>query len=98
MPKKTDRNHSSIVRDLRGIGASVQSLASIGKGCPDILVGFRGRNFVFEIKDPEQPPSRRNLTRDELNWHEGWRGQVKIVETFSQILEIISPKQQKDLT
>lgn len=95
MPKKTDRNHSSIVRDLRSVGASVQSLASIGKGCPDILVGFRGRNFIFEIKDPEQPPSKRSLTRYEAGWHEGWKGQVGTVETFSQILEIISPKQQK---
>ncbi|HJP47915.1 hypothetical protein [Acinetobacter venetianus] len=41
---KIDANQTEIVKALRKFGASVQSLASTGKGCPDLLVGFRGMN------------------------------------------------------
>ncbi len=47
---KIDRNHVEIVAALRGVGASVQDLAAVGKGCPDLLVGYRGQNYVIEVK------------------------------------------------
>ena len=40
---KTDANHADIVDALRRVGASVVSLASVGNGVPDLLVGFNGR-------------------------------------------------------
>ena len=43
---KIDSNHAEIVAALRGIGAYVMSLASVGGGCPDLLVGFRGHTFL----------------------------------------------------
>jgi hypothetical protein len=88
--KRVDANQSSIVRALREIGASVQSLADLGKGVPDIAVGYRGKNFLFEIKDWKQPPSKRRLTPDEKKWHQSWNGQVHVVETFDEALKIIS--------
>ena len=66
---RVDENQAAIVRALRQIGASVQSLADIGDGCPDLLVGFRNRIALMEIKDGNQPPSKRRLTEDEQNWH-----------------------------
>lgn len=88
--KRIDANQPSIVRSLREIGATVQSLASVGSGCPDLLVGYRGKNHVFEIKDWKQPPSKRKLTPDEKKWHQSWQGQVHVVETFDEALKIIS--------
>jgi hypothetical protein len=32
----------------------------------DLLVAFRGELYVGEIKDPNQPPSERKLTPNEL--------------------------------
>lgn len=68
--KRTDANHSEIVKGLRAIGASVQSLAECGKGVPDLLIAFRGLWFVAEIKDGSKPPSRQRLTTAEEVWHE----------------------------
>lgn len=68
----------------------MQSLAELGKGVPDIAVGYRGKNFLFEIKDWKQPPSKRKLTLDEKKWHQAWNGQVHVVETFDEALKIIS--------
>lgn len=67
--KRVDHNHASIVLGLRRVGASVQSMASIGKGCPDVLVGFRGIWYVAEIKDGNKSLSKRKLTIAEREWH-----------------------------
>lgn len=88
--KRVDANQSSIVRDLRRVGATVQSLAEVGSGCPDLLVGYRGQNHLMEIKDWKQPPSKRRLTPHEKKWHQSWQGQVHVVETFDEALKIIS--------
>ena len=49
--KRIDANQPEIVDGLRRIGATVRSTATIGIGFPDICVGFRGKNYLFEIKD-----------------------------------------------
>lgn len=76
---KVDANQAEIVQVLRRIGATVQSLAEVGDGCPDFLVGFRGRNYLLEVKDGSKSLSRRRLTEDEQRWHVVWAGQVRIV-------------------
>ena len=88
--KRVDANQSTIVKSLRQVGASVQSLADLGKGVPDLLVGYRGRNWLMEVKDWKQPPSKRRLTPDEKKWHQAWGGQVHVVETFDEALKLIS--------
>ncbi len=81
---KVDANQSLIVGALLSCGASVQSLASTGKGCPDLLVGHRGRNLLMEIKDGAKVPSARKLTPDQVEWHQQWRGQVIVIENVEQ--------------
>jgi hypothetical protein len=66
---KIDHNQMAIVLGLRRVGAQVQSMASIGKGCPDLLVLFRGKWYVAEVKDGTKPPSQRRLTDAEREWH-----------------------------
>lgn len=86
---RVDDNQAEIVKALRDIGASVQPIHQIGGGCPDILVGYRGRNIVMELKDGNKPPSARKLTADEIDWHSSWRGQVVIVETIEQAIKAV---------
>lgn len=71
---RTDRNHEEIVEALRAAGASVQSLAAVGQGVPDLLVGFRSQTILMEIKDGSKPPSKRLLTEEQIRWHGAWRG------------------------
>ena len=88
-----DGNQSKIVKSLRSIpGVIVATLNREKNGMPDILVGFKGRNFLFEIKDPQKPPSARALTPKEKQFHETWRGQVTIVTTLDEILKVIGLK------
>lgn len=92
MPRRAarvDHNQIDIVRTLRGVGASVQSLASQGQGCPDILVGWRGQNWLMEIKNADMKPSARRLTVDESFWHQSWQGQIAVVLTPLDALQVI---------
>jgi hypothetical protein len=87
---RVDANQAAIVEALRAIGASVQSLAMVGRGVPDLLVGFRSQNWLIEVKDGAKPQSARRLTADEVAWHDGWRGQVATVASIEDALELVS--------
>ena len=71
---RIDANHEQVVSALRAAGASVQSLAGVGKGVPDLLVGFQGKTLLMEIKDGRKTPSERRLTEDQIRWHGAWNG------------------------
>ena len=87
---KVDRNQAEIVAALRAVGASVQSLASIGKGCPDLLCGYRSRWYVIEVKSPGG-----RLTDDEERWISLARGQVVVVDSVEAALEAIGATARK---
>lgn len=86
---RVDANHGAIVEALRAIGATVQSLAMVGRGVPDLLVGYRSENWLLEVKDGAKPDSARRLTPDEAAWHDGWRGQVATVASIEDALQVI---------
>lgn len=73
--KRVDTNQTQIVRELRRLGMEVLHLHSVHHGCPDILVGYRGRNILLEIKKDE----KAKLTPDQVIWHSVWKGQVAVV-------------------
>lgn len=87
---KADANQLEIVQALRAVGCSVQSLATVGHGCPDLLVGRGGRNFLLELKAGDNAPSRRRLTVWQVDWHQTWRGTVAVVQSVDEALEVVT--------
>lgn len=87
---KVDRNQAEIVAALRAIGCSVQPLHGVGHGCPDLLVAKHGRNVCIEVKDGNRPPSERQLTDDQIDWHASWKGPVFIVSNVEEALAVFS--------
>ena len=85
--KKIDNNQTEIVEALRAVGATVQSIASIGKGCPDLLVGYRYKNYLMEIKD-----GSNKLTKHEELWQRKWMGCCYNVRTVYEAYLIIGLK------
>ena len=90
---KVDKNQAEIVAAMRQRGASVTSMAELGKGVPDLLVGHAGRTALVEIKDGSLPPSARGLTIDQQIWHAEWRGGtlavVCDVESALRVLKVM---------
>jgi hypothetical protein len=89
MPRRTDANQKDIVAAFRQLGASVHILSSVGKGCPDIIVGYRGSNYLFEIKDNAKPPSARKLTPAEELFFSEWRGNVQLITSVEEVADFI---------
>ena len=84
-----DANQSDIVAEFRKAGATVQPLHSVGQGCPDLLVGWNGINLLVEVKDGSKPPSARELTGDQVKWHAAWRGQVAVIKSIDEALQLL---------
>jgi hypothetical protein len=86
-----DDNQDEIVSDLKLIGAVATSLAGVGSGVGDILVGYHGRNWMFEIKNPNRPPSKRKLRPKQIAFREHWKrmGQYDVIETSVDAMKIM---------
>lgn len=89
MPKKVDANQKDIVKGLRKAGCSVVILSMVGHGCGDILCGRQGKNYFFEIKNYLLPPSARKLTPCEQKFFDEWLGQISIIHSVEEALNIM---------
>lgn len=87
---KVDANQAEIVAALRAVGATVQPLHAVGQGCPDLLVGYRGQNYLLEVKDGSKPPSARKLTPDQVSWHDTWRGRAAVVASVDEAFAAVA--------
>lgn len=89
--KKVDDNQPQLVKQMRRIpGLTVFLTHTLGKGFGDAVLGFRKNNYIIEIKDPSKPPSARKLTPDEEKFHEEWEGQITVVETIDDVLNLLN--------
>ena len=86
---KVDANQPAIVLALRQAGAIVQHLHTAGAGVPDLLVGYRGINYLLEVKDENAPRADQVLTVAQVKFHDDWRGQVAIVKNATDALRVI---------
>lgn len=89
MPKRVDRNQPEIVAALRSQGLSVLHLHEVGKGCPDLCVGFNGNNYLVEIKDGKKPPSAQKLTEAEKIFKENWKGNFYIINSVDMAMQFV---------
>jgi hypothetical protein len=71
---KTDSNQSAIIAALESCGATVQVLATVGNGCPDLLVGRCNETFLIEVK-----LAGKKLNKKQVVWHENWGGRKPAV-------------------
>jgi len=79
---KIDATQNSIVDALLRAGCRVQSLATVGMGCPDLLVKGPHGLMLLEVKSPGG-----GLTWQQEKWHQHWGTDgVAIVQTPAQAL------------
>jgi hypothetical protein len=87
---RTDANHSAIGKALRAIGASVADTSRVGGGFPDLVVGYRGKTLLLEVKDGRKPPSARMLTDEQKRFATDWRGQWACVISEEAAIELVT--------
>lgn len=92
MAQRTDHNQIEIMKALRILSATVQSLHIVGRGCPDLVIGYRGVNLLAEVKS-----EKGRLTDLERKWFETWRGQVEIIRSVEEAAAILNKVSNSDL-
>jgi hypothetical protein len=88
-PARQDAGNRKIVAAWRQVGASVLRIDPAGdrhqRGAPDYLVGFRGSDFLIEIKRPGE-----QLRTEQAMWHRIWKGRkVQTVDNTRDALSAI---------
>jgi hypothetical protein len=84
-----DGNEKSIVDALQQIGATVFRM---DKPC-DLLIGYRGKNYLIEVKLPLGP--RGGTAHSQLNeWQrefdDTWNGQFNVVRSAEEAIELLT--------
>lgn len=78
---RVDANQAALVAYARARGASWVSLANVGDGVPDGLLGYQGHTWLVEVKT-----ATGRLTPDQSQFLMLWRGSpVRIVRTVEDI-------------
>ncbi|HYF37578.1 MAG TPA: hypothetical protein VD994_19910 [Prosthecobacter sp.] len=81
-----DANQEQIVSALRAAGASVQSLARLGQGCPDLLVAYGGAGNMFLLECKHGKGKTNELQE---KWHIAWNAPVYVVRGPDEALRVI---------
>ena len=68
--KRVDENQKQLVHTFIALGCSVLNLSTVGRGCPDLLIGYRGKTVLVEIKSN----SKATFTDPQIKFMQEWRG------------------------
>lgn len=90
--RRRDANEPAIVKALQAVGATVVKLT--GSGQPDLLVGWRGKTYLLEVKDPDMG-ARNSRTKHghktstgmretQERWWSAWKGLPPVLVTTPQ--------------
>jgi len=87
---KVDGNQKKLVSNLRAIGCKVLHTHQL-KNCFDLLVGYKRKLYMFEVKDMAQSISTRNLTEGESKFHYEWREyEIHVVHNLDECMAIFN--------
>ena len=81
---RVDSNHSDIAKAFKKLGCSFLSLAQLGKGTPDGVVGYGGLSLLVEIKS-----DRGTLNEKQKKFWDTWKGGVRLVRDLDGVLETV---------
>lgn len=85
---KIDASQPGIVEALQAAGCSIQSLAGLGKGVPDVLATRAGQVFLFECKTPKASKHKETEAKQKT-WAERMGITVHVVSTPEQAVAVL---------
>ena len=87
---KVDANQKEIVDALRQVNCSVCLTHMVGRGFPDLVVGYHDiktgepKNLLMEVKTEDG-----KLNELEKEFHKDWKGPVVVVHNILDALEAV---------
>jgi hypothetical protein len=77
---RTDNNQHELVEALKKIGARCYYI----KEPVDLVVGFRGRSILLEVKQPGKAPSK-----EQREFIESWPGEIHVCHTIDEAISAV---------
>ena len=68
--KRVDENQKMLIHTFIALGASVLNLSTVGRGCPDLLIGYKGKSVLVEVKRD----IKSSFTEPQVKFMQEWRG------------------------
>lgn len=92
---RVDQSQKDIIAALEQMGATVEVIRSLKAGCPDLLVGYWGINFLVECKTPKTG----RLSDAQKEWATRWRGDPpKVLKTVDDTIAFVREVQKAATT
>ena len=87
--RRVDDNQKEIVAVFRRLGASVAITSELGRGFPDLIVGYDNQNVLVEVKDGSKVPSQQKLTSLEQKFFDEWKGKIVIIRSGIEAVHLM---------
>ena len=86
MHAQPDKNQRAIIERLAK--EIPEATVLVVNGDFDLLIGYRGVNLMYEVKNPESKKSKteHRLKPKQIWLRDHWRGQYRIVSSYEEIL------------
>lgn len=86
---RTDKNQKQIEKVLKQLGASVKSTSQLGNGFPDLIIGYKGKTYLVEIKGENS--YGKTLRESQIKFKNSWKGSpIIILRTTNDAIEFIN--------
>ena len=82
---RVDNNQKELVNFAKQHGCTIAHLHTLGRGIPDLLIGYQGRNYLVEIKSSENG----TLTNDEKTFFDSWRGDAAVITNKKDLIRLL---------
>ncbi len=90
---RVDKNQKDIMDALTQVGASVWDLSMVGRGCPDLIIAYQGKDYLIEVKNPENAYGRKGFNKNQQKFVDEWRGgKIYLVRSVEDALKVIGVK------
>ncbi len=76
--KRVDNNQADVVKALERCGVQVFDTSGMGFGFPDLVLGFRGKTYLAEVKNGD---TAWTFTPAQKRFHAEWNGDRPLIFT-----------------
>lgn len=94
--RRTDANHSEIVKAFRELGCSVFDSSRVAGGFPDIIVGKNGITVLVEIKSDEKKKFTAAQDMFMLNWRGSTVSRIQDIDGVIRLVKMLDNAGQTD--
>jgi hypothetical protein len=88
--RRTDANHSDIVKAFRDLNCSVFDTSRVAGGFPDIIVGKNGITVLVEIKADNKKKFTAAQDMFMLNWHGSAVSRIQDLEGVINLVKMLN--------